>query len=258
VDPLAATAFCFSTYNSGDSMALYLIIMGVQGAGKGTQAGYICEEYHLSHVSTGELFRALKTREDDFAKKIQAIMASGQLVSDADTNEVLKEHLESGKVKSGGVLFDGYPRNIAQAQWLDQYLAAKGEKLAAVLLLELDLYTAFKRAFGRVSHPSDSNTTYNIYYNADGIEYQFVDHPDKQFAPRLEAKLLATGEPLNRRPDDASAHAVIKRIDTYMETTTPLVDYYAKKGLVVRINADQPIDAVSAQIKQAIEEKRKS
>ena len=88
-----------------------------------------------------------------------------------------------------------------------------------MLLLQLDLYTAFKRAFGRVSHP-DGSKSYNIYFNDDGIDWQFVDHPEKRFPPRLEAVEKATGTELVRRADDANAHAILKRIDTYVETTT--------------------------------------
>jgi adenylate kinase len=236
-------------------MALYLNMMGVQGSGKGTQAAIICKHYNLTHISTGDLFRALKTREDEFAKKIQAIMAGGNLVPDSDTNDVLQEYLESGKVKSNGVLFDGYPRNIAQAEWLENYLGSKGEKLSAVILLELDLYSAFKRTFGRLL-TQDSKGSYNIYSNVDGIDYRFVSYEGNEFPPRLEGTITATGEALVRRPDDANAAAVIKRIDDFVTTTAPLIPHYVAKDLLVRVNADQPIDAVTAQIKQAIEAKR--
>lgn len=234
-------------------MGVYLILMGVQGSGKGTQASVVRDAYDLLHISTGDLFRALKTRDDDFARKIQAIMAAGHLVSDEDTNEVLRDHLERTP-HDHGVIFDGYPRNIAQAEWLDQYLAAEDKPLTAVVLLELDLYTAFKRAFGRVG---SGENTYNIYYNAEGVAYEFVKHETEAFPPRLEATLTATGETLKRRPDDANADAVLKRIDIYMETTAPLIAYYEEKGLLVRISADQPIEAVSEQIKQAIDARRK-
>jgi adenylate kinase len=233
-------------------MAINLILMGAQGSGKGTQAAYISEKYNLLHVSTGDLFRALRSRDDEFARKIQGILASGKLVSDQETNEVLQDHLEKADLK-GGVILDGYPRNIAQADWLDSYLAGKGESLLVVILLEVDPYTAFKRAFGRVSNAQGS---YNIYSNADEIEFEFVKHEDQSFPPRLEAKLKSTGEVLGRRPDDASADAVIKRIELFLNETAPLVDYYEKKGLLQRINAVQSIDAVTEQIIQVIEQKK--
>jgi adenylate kinase len=234
-------------------MAINLILMGVQGSGKGTQATYIAEKYNLLHISTGDLFRALNTRDDDFARKIQAILASGKLVSDDDTNDILQDYLDKTDLKNG-VLLDGYPRNPAQAQWLEKYLSGKGEALTAVILLELDPYIAFKRAFGRVTAADKS--AYNVYYNAEEIEFEFENHADMAYPPRLNAKLKSTGEELKRRPDDASADAVIKRIDLFLNETAPLVDYYNNKGLLSRVNADQPIETVTEQIIQVIEQRK--
>lgn len=231
-------------------MALYVILMGVQGAGKGVQAGFIRDTYGIPHVSTGDLFRAMKTRQDELAKRVQQIMNEGRLVDDATTNEVVKDRLSQPDAKDG-VIFDGYPRNQAQADWLHDYLAEKGERVAIVLLLKLDLYTAFKRAFGRVTHP-ESGQSYNIYFNDDGLNWQFVDDPNKLFPPRLKA-VDPHGVELTRRPDDGNAHAILKRIDIYVETTQPLIDYYRGKGLLHEIDADQSISAVSDEIKTAIE-----
>lgn len=232
-------------------MGLYVILMGVQGAGKGEQAKFIRETYDIPHISTGDLFRAMKTREDDLAKRVQQIMAEGRLVDDATTNEVLQDRLNQPDA-ANGVILDGYPRNAAQADWLESYLESKGEHVNIVLLLQLDLYTAFKRAFGRVSHP-DGSKSYNVYFNSDGVEWQFVDHPEKLFPPRLKAVETTTGTELVRRADDGSAHAILKRIDTYVESTQPLIDYYRSKGLLVEINADQPIPVVSEALKAAID-----
>ncbi|MBE2269801.1 MAG: nucleoside monophosphate kinase [Anaerolinea sp.] len=233
-------------------MSLYIILMGVQGAGKGEQAKFIHERYGIPHVSTGDLFRAMKTREDELAKRVQQIMAEGRLVDDATTNEVVKDRLSQPDAQ-GGVIFDGYPRTPNQAAWLENYLAEMGARIDAVLLLELDLYTAFKRAFGRVS--SASGKTYNIYFNRDGLrQANFEDHPEKAYPPRLIAVDAETGETLARRPDDASADAILKRIDTFVATTQPLIDYFDAKNLVKRIPADQSIEAVSAAIEKAIQE----
>jgi adenylate kinase len=231
-------------------MGLFLILMGVQGAGKGVQANFIRQEYGIPHVSTGDLFRAMRTREDELARKIQEIMKSGALVSDGTTNEVLKDRLEQPDAKNG-VIFDGYPRNAAQAKWLDEYLGSKNESLNSVLLLKLDVYTAFRRAFGRVSS-ADGTKTYNIF-NDDPIEWKFEDHPEGQYPPRLVGTEKETGKSLVRRPDDANAGAIIKRIDTYLETTRPLIEYYREKGLLAEIDAEQPIEDVSRAIKAAVE-----
>jgi adenylate kinase len=231
-------------------MGLYVILMGVQGAGKGEQARFIRETYNIPHVSTGDLFRAMRTREDALAKRIQQLMAEGLLIDDATTNEVVKDRLSQPDA-ANGVIFDGYPRTPAQADWLEAYLESNGERVNVVLLLQLDLYTAFKRAFGRVSDAQGKS--HNVYYNNEAIEWQFIDHPDKTFPPRLKAVEKETGNELIRRPDDASADAVLKRIDIYMETTKPLIEYYKRKGLLRELDADQPIPVVSEAIKSAIE-----
>lgn len=232
-------------------MGLYVILMGVQGAGKGVQAGFISQQYGIPHISTGDLFRAMRTREDELARRIQQIMKEGRLVSDEVTNEVLRDRLQQDDARSG-VILDGYPRNNFQAAWLEQYLAERNEKINSVLLLKLDLYVAFKRAFGRVSS-QDGSKVFNIFYDSDAIEAKFEDHPEGQYPPRLIGVEKATGLPLVRRPDDANAGAIIKRIDTYLETTQPLMQYYHERGLLSEINASQPIEQVSAAIKTVID-----
>lgn len=234
-------------------MALYLNLMGVQGAGKGVQASFISQTYGIPHVSTGDLFRAMKTRDDALARRIQQIMAEGALVSDDITNEVVRDRLEQPDAAPGAIL-DGYPRNEAQARWLDDYLASRGEALNAVLLLRLDLFTAFKRAFGRVL--AADGRAYNIFYDDAAITWAFEDHPQGAYPPRLTAALKAGGEPLIRRPDDANAAAIIKRIDTYLDQTAALIRYYGGRGLLVEINADQPIAAVSGDIQAAVDRLR--
>jgi len=231
-------------------MGLYIILMGVQGAGKGVQAGFIKQTFGIPHVSTGDVFRAMKTREDELAKRVQAIMASGQLVDDATTNEVVADRLSQDDAQNG-VILDGYPRNANQAAFLDQLLADKGEKINAVLLLNLDLFTAFKRAFGRVTDKSvEPEVSYNYYYKQGDVKFTVEEHPDKTYPPRMIATL--NGKTLTRRTDDADAMAVVKRIDTYLENTIPVLDYYREQGIVFDVNAEQSIADVSKDIQQII------
>ena len=231
-------------------MSLYVILMGVQGAGKGLQAKLIEERYGIPQVSTGDLFRAMRARTDELARKVQDIMASGQLVDDDTTNAIVADRLAQADARHG-VILDGYPRNRIQAAFLESHLRARGARVNAVLLLELDLYVAFKRAFGRVS--ADDGTSYNYYTNADEVDFRWVAAADGAFPPRLDASLRGGGAVLRRRPDDASADAIIKRIDTFLETTQPLISYFESKGNVRKINADQSIEAVWADIKRALE-----
>lgn len=226
-------------------MGLYLVIMGVQGAGKGEQARLIQKTYGIPQVSTGDLFRAMRSRTDEFAQKIARRMDSGELISDEDTNEIVRQRLAQADA-ANGVILDGYPRTPGQAAWLEAHLAEKGEKIGAVLLLDLNLYDAFRRAFGRVT--AADGASYNIYTHADAIQWQFSDHPEGAYPPRLDATLKASGEKLKRRPDDASAHAIIKRIDKFLQETQPLIAYYREKGLLQTVDASQSIEAVSRQI----------
>jgi adenylate kinase len=224
-------------------------MLGVQGAGKGTQAGIIKNEYGIPHVSTGDLFRAMKTRDDDFARQIQEIMNAGALISDDITNQMVDERLSQPDSKDG-VILDGFPRNVEQADWLEKFLASKGESVTAVILLELDLFTAFRRAFGRVKSES-TGEFYNIYFNDDLVDVTFEEHPEKAYPPRIKATLKETGEALTRRADDEAAF-VVKRIDIFQQTTSPLIEYYREKDLLVEIDANQSIAAVSQAIKAKI------
>jgi adenylate kinase len=231
-------------------MGLFVILMGVQGSGKGEQARFMQETYGIPQISTGDLFRAMKTRQDEFARRVQQMMAEGALIDDATTNEIVRQRLAEPDAQAGAI-FDGYPRTPAQAAWLDEYLAGKGERIAAVLLLDIDLYTAFKRAFGRVT--TKNGVGYNLYSKADGVVFEWVEHPGGHHPPRLKAVVAETGEELHRRPDDAHAHAIIKRIDTFVVTTAPLIAYYDAQGLVQRVPADQPIQQVSAGIRAILD-----
>lgn len=230
-------------------MGLYLILMGVQGAGKGIQATYIRDTYGIPHVSTGDLFRAMQTRDDDLARKVRQILESGALVSDDLTNEIVADRLAQPDA-ANGVILDGYPRNTVQADFLADYLAEKGEVVSGVLLMQLDLFIAFKRAFGRVTD-KETGDSYNYYYKQGDVEFVIEKDSGEQYPPRMVATL--DDKPLKRRADDADAMSVVKRIDTYLETTQPLIEYYGDKGIVHEIDADQSIEAVSEAIKALID-----
>ena len=228
-------------------MSLYIVLMGIQGAGKGLQARFIEETYGIPQVSTGDLFRAMKTRTDELARKVQGIMSAGQLVDDETTNAMVADRLAQADAKKGAIL-DGYPRNQAQAEFLQRHLAEKNAGVNAVLLLELDLYIAFKRAFGRVTDAAGNS--YNYYYNSGGVDFHWRLDSNAVFPPRLEARIADA--PLKRRPDDASADAIIQRIDTFLETTQPLISYFEAKGAVRKINANQSIEAVRTDIRNVL------
>ena len=230
-------------------MALFLMLMGPQGAGKGVQAQLLSAGLKIPHVSTGDLFRAIRQREDELAREVQAVMATGRLIDDALTNEVLRDRLEQPDAKAGAVL-DGYPRNLVQAEFLSRYLAGRSDRLRAALLLELDLFEAFRRTYGRIT--AAGGRSYNIYGGDAGVEWEFVEHPERAYPPQLRAHLLETGEALLRRPDDAHAHAIIQRIEAFLALKQELVGYYEARGILFRIDAAQEIKAVAAQIADVI------
>lgn len=232
-------------------MALYLNLMGVQGSGKGTQAQLISQKYGIPHISTGDMFRAMRKRSDDLARRVQEMMDAGRLIDDETTNAVVADRLAQPDA-AGGAILDGYPRNIAQADFLAAYLAERGQRLNVVILMHIDLYVAFKRAFGRVT--AADGQTYNIYYQKEGLDIQVEKHPEGLFPPRVVVK--CGEEILQRRADDADAMAVIKRIDTYLAETQPLVDYYQARGLLHMVDADRPIEAVSADLYRLIDQSR--
>jgi adenylate kinase len=232
---------------------LFLLIMGVQGSGKGTQATAITKKYGISHISTGDLFRAMFKRDDDFARHIKAVLDSGQLVDDETTCAVLKERMEQPDAAYGALL-DGFPRNETQADFLKDYLASRGQRLNAALLLDLDLYTAFKRAFGRVT--SADGRAFNLYSHSEGVNWTIEPDATKTFPPRLTATLIETGETLKRRDDDANAMAAVDRIDKYLAETAPLIPYYEAQGILRKINADQSIQTVTEQLIAAVEDAR--
>ncbi len=222
-------------------MGLYIVLVGVQGAGKGTQAKFLVEKYGIPHVSTGDLFRAMKTLDTPLAREVQAIMKAGNLVSDEVTNRIVEDRLQQEDARNG-VIFDGYPRNVSQAAWLESYLAARGEKINVVAVLELDREIAIMRAEGR-RYSQDKERVYNIYFNQPqnkkaGVWLDDVD-----------------GQPVEQRPDD-EREAVEKRINLYFEQTVPLIDYFKNKGMVKAINASRSIEAVKEAMFQAVEEAR--
>ncbi len=230
-------------------MSLNVILMGVQGAGKGLQAKRIETRFGIPQVSTGDLFRAMRTRSDALARKVQELMAAGILIDDDTTNAIVADRLAQPDARNG-VILDGYPRNKVQAAFLEEHLAQHDASVDAVLLLELDLYVAFKRAFGRVTAADGSS--YNCYYKVEDVDFNWLADESGRFPPRLAATQAGSDAPLKRRPDDASADAIIKRIDTFLETTQPLIDYFAAKDLVRKVNADQSIEAVWAEIERAL------
>jgi adenylate kinase len=182
-----------------------LILLGAPGAGKGTQAQFICEKYGIPQISTGDMLRAAVKAGSPLGVAAKQVMDAGGLVSDDLIISLVKERIGQPDCAKG-FLFDGFPRTIPQAD----AMKAAGVKLDLVLEIDVPDAAIIERMSGRRVHPA-SGRTYHVHNNP----------------PKVEGKDDVTGEPLTQRPDDAE-DIVRKRLATYHEQTEPLVAYYAK------------------------------
>ena len=182
-----------------------LILLGAPGAGKGTQAAFICQKYGIPQISTGDMLRAAVKAGTPLGLQAKEVMDSGGLVSDELIINLVKERIAQPDCAQG-FLFDGFPRTIPQAE----AMKSAGVKLDYVLEIDVPFDAIIERMSGRRSHPA-SGRTYHITFNP----------------PKVEGKDDVTGEPLVQRADDQE-DTVRKRLDVYSQQTRPLVDYYSQ------------------------------
>lgn len=181
-----------------------LILLGAPGAGKGTQAAFICEKFGIPQISTGDMLRAAVKAGTPLGLQAKAVMDAGQLVSDELIINLVKDRIAQPDCVKG-FLFDGFPRTIPQAD----AMKAAGVKLDYVLEIDVPFEAIIDRMSGRRSHPA-SGRTYHIKFNP----------------PKVEGIDDVTGEPLVQREDDKE-ETVKKRLQVYSDQTRPLVDYYS-------------------------------
>ncbi len=181
-----------------------LILLGAPGAGKGTQAAFICQKYGIPQISTGDMLRAAVKAGTPLGLKAKSVMDSGALVSDDIIIGLVKERIAEPDCAQG-FLFDGFPRTIVQAD----ALKAAGVNLDYVLEIDVPFEAIIERMSGRRSHPA-SGRIYHVKFNP----------------PKVADKDDVTGEPLIQRDDDKE-ETVKKRLDVYSAQTRPLVDYYS-------------------------------
>jgi adenylate kinase len=182
-----------------------LILLGAPGAGKGTQAAFICRRYGIPQISTGDMLRAAVKAGTPLGVEAKKVMDAGGLVSDDLIIGLVKDRLAQPDCASG-CLFDGFPRTIPQADAMKQ----AGVKLDVVLEIDVPDEAIIERMSGRRMHPGSSRS-YHIKYNP----------------PKVEGLDDVTGEPLIQREDDRE-ETVRKRLDVYQRQTRPLVSYYAQ------------------------------
>ena len=181
-----------------------LILLGAPGAGKGTQATFICQKYGIPQISTGDMLRAAVKAGTPLGLQAKGVMESGGLVGDELIINLVKERITQPDCAQG-FLFDGFPRTIPQAE----AMKAAGVKLDYVLEIDVPFDAIIERMSGRRSHPA-SGRTYHVKFNP----------------PKTEGQDDVTGEPLVQRDDDKE-ETVKKRLEVYSQQTRPLVDYYS-------------------------------
>lgn len=208
-------------------MTAYVILLGPPGSGKGTQAERLVAELDIPHVSSGDLFRAMKNQDTPLARQIQAIMATGALVPDDVTIRLVGERLRQPDAREHGAILDGFPRTVPQAEALDDLLAELGTRICTVLLLAIQEEEVVRRISGRRSCPV-CKRVYHLSFNP----------------PEVDERCDDDGTPLLQREDDAP-DVVRKRYRLYLEVTAPLIAYYRDKGLLTEIDAVQTIEDVT-------------
>ena len=193
-----------------------LILLGAPGAGKGTQATFICQKYSIPQISTGDMLRAAVKAGTELGLEAKKVMDSGGLVSDDLIIDLVKERIAQADC-AHGFLFDGFPRTIPQAD----AMKAAGVKLDFVLEIDVPFEAIIERMSGRRSHAA-SGRTYHVKYNL----------------PKVEGLDDVTGEPLIQRDDDKE-ETVRKRLEVYSAQTRPLVEYYSQWAKKDSANAPQ-------------------
>ncbi|MEW2270979.1 adenylate kinase [Streptomyces griseofuscus] len=211
-----------------------IVLVGPPGAGKGTQAVRLAEKLAVPHISTGDLFRANISRQTELGKLAKSYMDAGNLVPDEVTIAMAKDRMEQPDAVNG-FLLDGFPRNVAQAEALDELLRTEKMTLDAVLDLEAPEDEVVKRIAGRRICRKDSSHVFHVEYNQ----------------PKQEGVCDICGGELYQRPDD-SEDTVRTRLEVYHTQTEPIIDYYKSQGLVRTISAMGPVDEVTERALEAL------
>lgn len=204
-----------------------LILVGLPGAGKGTQAVHLAAHYGIPHISTGDIFRANIKGETELGKLAKSYLDSGNLVPDSVTNEMLKDRIGQSDA-AAGFLLDGYPRNVGQAEFLADVLNEKSIALDAVLELSIPNEEIIKRLSGRRTCRNCGTTSHVIF--------------DK---PKVDGACDNCGGELYQREDDKE-EVVAHRLSVYAEQTEPIIAFYRDLGLLKVISAVGEVSEISA------------
>ena len=207
-----------------------LLIMGLPGAGKGTQAAKIVEKFGVAHISTGDMFRAALANKTEMGVLAKSFIDKGELVPDEVTNGIVKERLAQDDIAGKGFLLDGYPRTIEQAHALDETLNNLELKLDGVINIEVNPESLIERLSGRIINRKTGETFHKVFNPPVG------DYNEDDFYQR----------------EDDKPETVKRRLDVNIAQGAPIIEHYRKAGIVFDIQGNQDIDDVFADIVKAI------
>jgi len=212
---------------------VYIIFLGAPGAGKGTQAANVAGELNLAHIATGDLFRQALEKGTELGLKAKSYMERGELVPDQLTIAMALEQLSAPEGK-GGVILDGFPRNLEQAEALDKALAQQSKEVDKVIYIKVSEEELMNRLGGRWIC-RQCQTPYNI-----------TSSP-----PKVPGRCDKCGGELYQRPDDRE-EAVKKRLEVYFAETAPLIDYYRRAGKLLEVDGQGEVAEVAGRITAAV------
>ena len=212
---------------------MYIIILGAPGAGKGTQAAGIARELSLTHVASGDLFRQAVERGDKLGSSVKDYMNKGMLVPDEITIQMILERMSAADCRDG-VILDGFPRNLRQAEALDKAFERKNRVVDWAIYIEVPDEELVRRLSGRWICRSCQTP------------YHSLSSP-----PKEQGKCELCGGTLYQRPDD-SAETVKKRLKVYFTETMPVIEYYRQQGKLLEVDGKGGVDVVTDRILNAL------
>lgn len=210
-----------------------IVLIGAPGAGKGTQARLLQERKQVPQISTGDMFREMKTLDTPLAREVQEIMASGKLISDDVTFKIVQDRTSRDDCKNGYIL-DGYPRTAVQAEQLEQ-LATEQTKVIQAIEVDVPRDELMRRLTGRRSCPV-CGEIYNVYSKPPKFDNVCDLHPESQLVHRA----------------DDNEESVSIRLSTYDELTKPLIEYYEKSGRLTKVDGTGDVEEIYAELDKLI------
>jgi len=209
-----------------------IILFGAPGSGKGTQSQHLVQKFNYTQVSTGDLLRNEIKKKSDLGKKINKIIKDGDFVDDEIVNSLISQFIENKK-NNNKIIFDGYPRNIIQARNLDNILSSNNQSIGAIIYLDVSKKIIEKRISGRV-----------VCEKCNAILNQYLDFK--------EIQNHKCGKKYLKKRNDDNFKTIMKRYDTFIKETNPLLEYYSNKPSFFKVDASVKIDEITTKIKEII------